>query len=425
MTSAAPARATATSRTRYGGLGDVVELAAPPESEGPEPGAPPITERPYGWRPPVDHSPPTARETSSVVSAGRSTLLVVLAICAGAAAQWFITKVAKHGDADNNDLINDGITLTVLLYVVVGVALVAFLRRTASVLRWHDGDPLTSAGTGILRGLLMGGVVTGLVTAAVGHPQGDSRFTDLISEDNPIRILFTFVIALIAAPLIEETLFRGVLLESWRQHMYAAILVSGFAFAAWHLNGSAIFYYWVMGIVLGRVYLRRGLVGSMAAHATFNAVVLGVTVASVSGGGHTFHARDLTIRTPASWHEVSAARINDLAAFEGPSGSAFEVSREYDHPAMSTERAKLSAAASMRAFVANVTRTGAVADGSPYQVDLPIGAAEAIRVRAGNQLVVIYYVVTVNHTYVLASNAASSRTAARQLPTILAGLREE
>lgn len=354
--------------------------------------------------------------------ASRSTFLVLLAIGAGAAAQWIAQRMARDTTTTSNDLINDGLTLTLLVYLVVGTLIVLFVRSTQTRLRWHEGDPVASVRVGVVRGVAIAAVVTTLAGLAAGRLQGDSRFTNLLSENNGIRILCTLLIAVVAAPLVEETLFRGLLLESWRKYG-VALVISGFAFAAWHLMGSAIIYYWLMGIALGRVYVRRGLIGSMATHATFNAVVMGVTIASISGSGHDYDAGSLHAHTPPSWHSLSAAqtaRLGDQLALEGPSGSSIEVTG-VPHPNVAPDQLATKA---HQDLAAALSRLGGALGGTET-VTLSLGPAERATVEFRQRPVDVYVVETTGHAYVIAVNTASSKTAAKQIPGILDSLSEK
>jgi membrane protease YdiL (CAAX protease family) len=349
----------------------------------------------------------------------------VIAIGAGVAGQWAIQRIADSGHANSNALINDGIALTVALYLIVGAIVIGFVRTTHVTLRWHEGDPLAAVGSGLLRGLLLGGGIAIALHAATGHLQGDSRFTDLISENNPVRILFTILLMVCAAPLVEETLFRGILLESWRSHAVWSVVVSGFAFAAWHLNGSAIGYYWLMGLILGRVYLRRGLIGSMATHAAFNAVVLGITIASISGSGHTVSGDGIRAHVPASWHVpagTSAARQANSFVLDGPSGAQIDLLAKTTHTQVlsPTEAAGLAAEAMSTAIARVPGRITTAAD----EIELPLGAGERICVSDGSESADLYVIVSATHSYEVLVDTAGSATATKQAPSILESLRE-
>ena len=82
--------------------------------------------------------------------------------------------------------------------------------------------------------------------------------------------------AVVFAPIIEETMFRGLLFTALRDlwGKGAAILVSGFVFAAVHPGlPGALLPLWTLGIALAMVYSwRRSLVVCIVLHMTFNAV---------------------------------------------------------------------------------------------------------------------------------------------------------
>jgi membrane protease YdiL (CAAX protease family) len=96
---------------------------------------------------------------------------------------------------------------------------------------------------------------------------------------SPVARIVVFTILVVVAPVLEELLFRGVLLSRLRRSMSAssAILVSAAVFAAIHLiDPNARFVVpglFVIGIVLGYQALRTGRVGlCIATHAGVNLV---------------------------------------------------------------------------------------------------------------------------------------------------------
>jgi hypothetical protein len=244
----------------------------------------------------------------------------------------------------------------------------------------------------------------------------------LLSENNGVRILCTLLIATVAAPLVEEILFRGLLLESWRKYGIAIVL-SGFAFAAWHLIGAAIIYYWLMGIVLGRVYVRRGLIGSMATHATFNTIVMGITIASISGSGHDFRAGSLQVHAPASWHNPGAAQAalrGDQLFLTGPSGSSIEfVAIPHGRTLGSGALVSATHQDMQRALSGLGSATTEI-----EEIDIPVGPAEHTTIDVRGRRVDVYVAVTPRWTYVIGADTASSKTAAKQIPGILNSLAE-
>jgi len=97
-------------------------------------------------------------------------------------------------------------------------------------------------------------------------------------------VAVVLVTAVIAAPVVEELLFRGVILPGFLSAMpaVAAIVLQGVLFGAIHIDpdlgsgnvGLAIVLS-VVGVVLGAgTYLLRRLVPAIVAHGVFNGVVL-------------------------------------------------------------------------------------------------------------------------------------------------------
>jgi uncharacterized protein len=82
--------------------------------------------------------------------------------------------------------------------------------------------------------------------------------------------------ACIAAPFLEEMLFRGVILRSFLQQYtrLQALLWSALIFGLAHLNAYQFFTAFVLGLVLGWLYERtRSLWPSIFLHAAFNSYV--------------------------------------------------------------------------------------------------------------------------------------------------------
>lgn len=99
----------------------------------------------------------------------------------------------------------------------------------------------------------------------------------VLTERDPIALGIFFVTAAVAAPLFEETLFRGFLLPSLTRYMGLgwAIGLSGLVFAAAHLSLSEILPLTLLGVVLGFVYSRsRNLLSPMLLHSLWNSATM-------------------------------------------------------------------------------------------------------------------------------------------------------
>lgn len=250
---------------------------------------------------------------------GKAIALVVTAICIGAVGMGVSWFLGRDDHLEPATYIRYALMLTLGVYVVVGALIVLQLAPSAR-LRWHTGKPATS----ILFGAAVGGTLSGLLLAAVsgaeGHLSPDPRIVTMMSEGDLAHIVVTVGIACACAPLIEEVLFRGLLLESLRvKGTGNALVVSGIAFAVWHLNPSALRYYALMGLLLGGLYLKRGLAASIAAHVAFNGVLTVAALAVVLSPARTVTAGDLTFSAPSGWGQVHSEYGG--WTMSGPSGA--------------------------------------------------------------------------------------------------------
>ena len=104
--------------------------------------------------------------------------------------------------------------------------------------------------------------------------------------DNPAVVPLVGVLAVLAAPIAEETFFRGFLFAGLRVRWgtFWAALASGLLFAALHFSLGSIVPFTVIGMLLAWAYVFSGsLWTAIGAHFAFNAVSFGVAVAT--GGG--------------------------------------------------------------------------------------------------------------------------------------------
>jgi len=134
---------------------------------------------------------------------------------------------------------------------------------------------LTGIGLGALLALLVEGL--GALLAALGHPLVEQPWVGrLVARGGPaLWAAVPLVVGL--APLGEEVLFRGYLLEALRPAWgrAGALLLSSAAFAAVHGHGPALPAYFLYGLGLGLAARRSGtLLVPVVAHVTVNALAL-------------------------------------------------------------------------------------------------------------------------------------------------------
>lgn len=112
-------------------------------------------------------------------------------------------------------------------------------------------------------------LLTGLIGALRGVPVTDP--TESIFEmPLPAVILITCVVA----PIVEETVFRRLLLPRLRPYGDRfAVFASALCFALMHGNLSQFFYAFALGVILGQVFLNTGCVWqTMVLHGLINAI---------------------------------------------------------------------------------------------------------------------------------------------------------
>lgn len=221
------------------------------------------------------------------------------------------------------------IVYTLAFYVLVGAGLLTFVLRARVRFVWQR--------KGVERALLLGlplGAAGGLLgvavnSAASGHLASDPRVTAMVGGGGVARLFLTFAIVSVLAPLVEETIFRGICAGSLLARGTApAVWVSAIAFSIWHLNPAALRYYAVMGIVFAAIWLKRGLLASMSAHAAFNGVLAIAAVMATSGAPTDVTFDDIAVTVPGGWHVDPAHDTPNGVIIDGPAGSALLLMRQ-------------------------------------------------------------------------------------------------
>lgn len=103
----------------------------------------------------------------------------------------------------------------------------------------------------------------------------------------PLGVVVTVLVAVVLAPVVEEIVFRGVLLASLRQRWgdVAAIGVSSIIFALMHVHWVTMPPIMLLAWMLGRAFVeRRSLWVPIAGHAAFNGVGIALIYLARSQG---------------------------------------------------------------------------------------------------------------------------------------------
>ena len=240
-----------------------------------------------------------------------------------------VSLVIDDSDADVARRLVTGMALTLALYCVVSLLVGRQLDAKSVRPKLVEGPIGRAVAIGLLCGAGAGIVVAGLVSLLSGEFTSDQDMVAVASERLVVPTIAIVFVAVIAAPLIEEMLFRGLLVEAYRSRgRTSAILMGAVAFSFWHLNPAALRYYVLMGFLLGFLYWRFGLAGSISAHAAFNGVLVALAFASLLAGPEHVTRSGIGVEVPRTWHIVddTAAPSVDLA-IESPTGAAVVVER--------------------------------------------------------------------------------------------------
>jgi uncharacterized protein len=188
--------------------------------------------------------------------------------------------------------------------------------------RWSDlgWGPLVWLGA-IAAQLAMAAVVLGLGIPITNNTEGISE----LSADRTY-VVSIVITAVVAAPLVEEMVFRGVVMRGLRSRLPAAptIVVQGILFGAAHVdpvrgagNVGLVMVLSGVGVAFGvAVYLLRRIGPAIVAHAIFNAVILILVLSGVAERLEEM-GQEPPVRRSAG-EQVAVVDEPDLAETYGP-----------------------------------------------------------------------------------------------------------
>ncbi|HJP66928.1 MAG TPA: type II CAAX endopeptidase family protein [Actinomycetota bacterium] len=239
-------------------------------------------------RPDVDAEPSTEERQRRPAPWGALEAIPVFVIALVIAGiGGLIAGLAAHGGCHLGDptsacgatfvLISLSTELGFLLSVVLWVRVV---KRAPLQALGIPGRPIRDVAFGLLSGLglfvvsiVAGIVVLTLARAILGHePTQPEQIPTYVQRGT---LFWSGLVVVLAAPLGEETFFRGFLFRGLRRRfsLWPAVLISAAAFAVVHGSPILIFALFPVGIGLALIYERRqSPVASMAAHAMFNLI---------------------------------------------------------------------------------------------------------------------------------------------------------
>lgn len=257
----------------------------------PHPGGPPaLPELPDGVTP-REPGPPRWPAWSGPVAllaalGGSLAGLIVIMLIAGAAG----VRIDKDVPAG----INIGATYVQdAMFVLAALAFARMVTRPRPV---HFGLRFTRfwPAVGWLLLTWAGFLAASQVFTAIFSPPGNGADSKVLNSlgvgHSTVALVFSVLLVVVVAPMVEEFFFRGYLFPALRTSMnpWLAAVIAGAVFGAIHITNyigedfllglTAVLSLWVLGFGLCLLYWRTGsLLPCMALHALNNAIAFGVS----------------------------------------------------------------------------------------------------------------------------------------------------
>ncbi len=219
--------------------------------------------------------PAWSRPATAVAIGGAGVLLAALALLVAPSVRMSLAFGSPWAPLLDTVLVEGPLLLAVV--AAVWLASRAGFRRAVGLQRWNTLDLLAGAGLGLaLRAIMeLLAPTTGSLGGAFGPP-------------DPITVAVLVIGAVLISPLVEELLFRGVLLRALQTALGAtgravgavvAVTLSTIAFVALHAVTTGAAVPWTILVSTAAVGLGCGVItvvtgrlgGALATHVVFNA----------------------------------------------------------------------------------------------------------------------------------------------------------
>ncbi len=170
--------------------------------------------------------------------------------------------------------------LTQLSFVVLILSLKKIRKWSWSDLGWHSVD-FRKKWSQIIRLYLLTIFINMLYALYLYQrgftPPSTDVYTKLLGDTTWLTYLLNLLLAVVLAPLVEETLFRGIIYGSLRTYLgiWTAAAISAALFSALHLQAYGFFPRFILGLVLAHLYEKnRSLFPSITFHALNNFIAM-------------------------------------------------------------------------------------------------------------------------------------------------------
>ena len=227
---------------------------------------------------------PNGRDVAVIFAAVAGVYLIVLTSLLGAAIlfapEWAESEIEHPGAA-----LNGVEVAAVILAYCLCIYLLGIRRRG---LTWSSIGFRRPTRTWVLVAVALGlmlAVGAGSIDAALGHPAKEMIWRSLA----PKTFSWTWIVVFtvyggVLAPILEETLFRGIL-YTWLRRRWgapAATFGSASVFALVHVIPLWMAWAGFFGLVLALVYERSGtIVPAILLHATYNTLAIALFALSM------------------------------------------------------------------------------------------------------------------------------------------------
>lgn len=174
-------------------------------------------------------------------------------------------------------------SMLIVSFYLIGAPLFYLMVRNISVekteagrsLKWYEFICLLVM---CLTAMYIFNIIGTMINYILGMMTGNMNLNPLNNVIGEIDVLPTILIAGIASPIVEELVFRKVLLERLRKYGdVVAILVSGLCFGLYHGNIAQFLYASALGFIFAYVVVRTGRIHyTIALHICINILGTGI-----------------------------------------------------------------------------------------------------------------------------------------------------
>lgn len=209
------------------------------------------------------------------------TLLTVGVASLGGVAGVLLSSasISRNWSAQSTAIVAGGVM--VAAYLLIALALQGAARNSdtglwaAVGMRSAPLAPVVSAGLAVGLGMRAVTATYGIALQRFGLGGRGAPDPTKLLPTNLAGVALTVIVTCVVAPVVEEMVFRGVLLTAFARRLgvVGGVLVSSVAFAMAHASWYAAPPIFLLSLVLGRLFVRTGTLWQpIAAHAAFNAI---------------------------------------------------------------------------------------------------------------------------------------------------------